>query len=132
MTVELKCHSLFSSSGIIILLLFYITLKLEEHKLRVFKNRVLRKIFGIQREEVTGDSRKLHNEELHDCISHQIGPLIIGDKIKKNEMGGACNSYAYRFLVWKPEGKIQFARPRQSCEDNIKIGNGRLGGCGLG
>jgi len=52
------------------LLLFYIILKLEEHKLRVFKNRVLREIFGIQREEVTGDYRKLHNEELRDCTAY--------------------------------------------------------------
>jgi len=58
--------------------------------------------------------------------------LIIGDKIKKNEMGGAHNSYAHRVLVWKPEGKRQFARPRHSCEDNIKMGRVRLGGCGLG
>jgi len=50
----------------------------------VFKNRVLRKIFGIQMEEVTGDSRKLHNEEHHDCTSYQIDLLIIGDKFKKN------------------------------------------------
>jgi hypothetical protein len=71
---------------------------------------VLRKIFGIQREEVTGDSRKLHNEELHDCTSHQIDLfLITGDKIKKNEMGGSCNSYAHRVLVQKPEGKRRFA-----------------------
>ena len=98
----------------------------------MFKNRVLRKIFGIQREEVTGDSRKLHNEELHDCTSYQIGLIIIGDKFKNNEMGGACNLYTYRVLVRKPEGKRRFARPRHSCEYNIKMGRGRLGGCGLG
>jgi hypothetical protein len=97
----------------------------------VFKNRVLRKISGIQWEEVTGDSRKLQNEELRDCTSYQIGPFIIDDEIKKNEMGGACNLHAYRVLVWKPEGKRGFARPRHSCEDSIKIGSGRLGGCGL-
>jgi hypothetical protein len=37
----------------------------EEHRLRVFENRVLRKIFGPKRDEVTGEWRKLHNEELH-------------------------------------------------------------------
>jgi hypothetical protein len=42
-----------------------LTLK-EEHRLRVFENRVLRRIFGLKRDEVTGEWRKLHNEELHD------------------------------------------------------------------
>jgi hypothetical protein len=38
----------------------------EEHSLRVFENRVLRRIFGPKRDEVTGEWRKLHNEELRD------------------------------------------------------------------
>jgi hypothetical protein len=38
----------------------------EEHRLRVFENRVLRRIFGPQRDEVTREWRKLHNEKLHD------------------------------------------------------------------
>jgi hypothetical protein len=41
----------------------------EEHRLRVFENRVLRRIFGPRRDEVTGDWRKLHNEELHNLYS---------------------------------------------------------------
>jgi hypothetical protein len=41
----------------------------EEHRLRVFKNRVLRRIFGPKRDEVTGGWRKLHNEELHRLYS---------------------------------------------------------------
>jgi hypothetical protein len=41
----------------------------EEHRLRVFDNRVLRRIFGPKRDEVTGDWRKLHNEELHNLYS---------------------------------------------------------------
>jgi hypothetical protein len=41
----------------------------EEHRLRVFENRVLRRIFGPKRDEVTGDRRKLHNEELHNLYS---------------------------------------------------------------
>jgi hypothetical protein len=41
----------------------------EEHRLRVFKNRVLRRLFGMKRDEVTGDWRKLHNEELHNLYS---------------------------------------------------------------
>jgi hypothetical protein len=49
--------------------------------MRVFENRVLRRIFGPKRDEVTREWRKLHYEE---CL---------GDKIKKNEMGGACSMY---------------------------------------
>jgi hypothetical protein len=41
----------------------------EGHRLRVFENRVLRRIFGPQRDEVTGGWRKLHNEELHSLYS---------------------------------------------------------------
>jgi hypothetical protein len=46
----------------------------EEHRLRVFENRVLRKIFGPKRDEVTGGWRKLRNEELHNLYS---SPSII-------------------------------------------------------
>jgi hypothetical protein len=46
----------------------------EKHRLRVFENRVLRRIFGPKRDEVTGGWRKLHNEELHDLYS---SPSII-------------------------------------------------------
>jgi hypothetical protein len=41
----------------------------EEHRLRVFENRVLRRIFGPKRDEVTGEWRKLHNEDLHNLYS---------------------------------------------------------------
>jgi hypothetical protein len=44
----------------------------EEHRLRVFENRVLRRIFGPKRDEVTGGWRKLHNEELHNCTLLQV------------------------------------------------------------
>jgi hypothetical protein len=44
----------------------------EEHRLRVFENRVLRGIFGPKRDEVTGDWRKLHNEELHNLYPSPV------------------------------------------------------------
>jgi hypothetical protein len=66
--------------------------KLEEHKLRVFENRVLRRIFGPKRDEVTGEWRKLNNEELHNLYSF---PDIIR-QVKANEVGGACGTHGRR------------------------------------
>jgi hypothetical protein len=80
----------------------------EEHRLRVFENRVLRRIFGPTRDEVTGEWRKLHNGDLHNLYS---SPDIIR-QIKSRRMtwaghvarmGGERNMY--RVLVGKPEGK---------------------------
>ena len=56
----------------------------------MFENRVLRRVFGPKRDEVTGEWRKLHNEELRDQYSL---PNIAGGKMEKNEMGGACGAY---------------------------------------
>jgi hypothetical protein len=68
----------------------------EEHRLRVFENRVLRRIFGPKRDEVTGGWRKMHNEELHNLYSLPIG------MIKGDEMGRACSTHgekhAYRIF----------------------------------
>ena len=62
----------------------------EERKLRVFENMVLRRIFGPRREEVTGEWRRLHNEELNDLYS---SPNIVRvKKIEKNKMGWACGA----------------------------------------
>ena len=57
----------------------------EERRLRVFENRVLRRIFGPRRDEVTREWRKLHNEELIDLYCSSS--IVQGDKIEKNEMG---------------------------------------------
>jgi hypothetical protein len=62
----------------------------EERRLRVFENRVLRRMFGPKRDEVTKEWRKIHNEELNDLPLTQY---CSDDKIEKNEMGGACSSY---------------------------------------
>ena len=63
----------------------------EERKLRVIENKVPRRIFGQRRDEVTGEWRRLHNEELNDLYS---SPNIVRVyKIEKNEMGWACGVY---------------------------------------
>jgi hypothetical protein len=60
----------------------------EEHGLRVFENRVLRRIFGPKRDDVMGDWRKLHNEELHNLYS---SPNIIR-MIKSRRMRWAVHA----------------------------------------
>ena len=62
----------------------------EECRLRVFGNRVLRRVFGPKRDEVTKEWRKLHNEELSDLYSL---PNIVRVVKSRRKMGGACNAY---------------------------------------
>jgi hypothetical protein len=61
----------------------------EEHKLRVFENKVLRRILGPKRDRVTGGWRKLHNEELHNLYS---SPSIIKIIVEEDEVGGTCGT----------------------------------------
>jgi len=67
-----------------------LTLK-EKRGLRMIENRVLRRLFGPKRDEVTGEWRKLHNEELNGL--HCSHNSFRGDQIEKNYMGGACSTY---------------------------------------
>jgi hypothetical protein len=85
----------------------------EESRLRVFENRMLRRTFKPKRDEVTGDWRKLHNEEFHNSCS---SPNIIG-MIKSKRMRWAGyvarigeTRNAYRAFVGKPEGKKPLGR----------------------
>jgi hypothetical protein len=96
----------------------------------VFENRVLRRIFGPKRYEVTGEWRKLHNGELHNLYS---SPDIIR-QIKSRRMRWAGHVArmeegrdVYRVLVGKPEGKRPLVRPRRRCEDGIKMDLGEIG-----
>jgi hypothetical protein len=81
----------------------------------VFENRVLGRIFGPRRDEVTGEWRKPHNEEFHDLYS---SPSIIRIMMSRRmrwaghiaRMGKQRN--AYRLLVGKPEGKRSLEIPR--------------------
>jgi hypothetical protein len=82
----------------------------EKHRMRMFENRVLRRIFGPK-----GDWRKLHNEELHSLYS---SPSISRVIVKDDETGRACSTNggemnAYRILVGNPEGKRPLGRPRR-------------------
>jgi hypothetical protein len=93
-------------------------------RLRVFENRVLRRIFGPKRGEATREWRRLHNEELNDLHS---APNIIW-VIRSRRMSWAGNiarmgekSGAYRILVGRPEGRRPLGRPRRRWEDNIKM-----------
>jgi hypothetical protein len=100
----------------------------EEHRLRVFENRVLRKVFGPKREE-DGSWRKLHNDELHDLYSPNIVRVI---KSRRMRWAGHVTCMgegrgAYRVLVGRPKGKRALGRPRHRWEDNIKMDLGEIG-----
>jgi hypothetical protein len=106
----------------------------EECRLRVFENKVLRRIFWPKRDEVTGEWRRLHNKELYALYS---SPNIIrviksrrlrqaGHVARMGERRGA-----YRALVGKPEGRRPLGRPRHRWEDNIKMDLREVGWGGM-
>jgi hypothetical protein len=81
---------------------------MEEHRLSVFENRVLRKIVGPKRNEITGEWRRLHNEELHVLYSSPSIIRVIKSRIirYRGQMAWMGNRRgAYRVLVGKPEVK---------------------------
>ena len=106
----------------------------DERRLRVFENRVLRRVFGPKRDVVTGEWRKLHNEELSDLYSLPNIVRVVkwrrmrwaGHMVRMGEGRGV-----HRFLIGKPEGKRPLGRPRRRWEDNIKMDLQEVGGsCG--
>ena len=100
----------------------------------MFENRVLRRVFGPKRDELTGEWRKLHNEELSDLYSLPNNVRVVKSRrmrwamhvVRMGEGRGV-----HRFLVGKPEGKRPLGRPRRRWEDNIKMDLQEVGGsCG--
>jgi hypothetical protein len=95
----------------------------EERRLRVYENRMLRRIFGPKRDEITGEWRKLHNEEPKDlCPSLNIVRVI---KSRRMKWAGHVARVGeergvYRVLVRKPEGRRPLGRLRLTREYNIK------------
>jgi hypothetical protein len=88
----------------------------EEHSLRVFDNKVLKRIFGTLRDDVTGGLRKLRYEELHNLYSSSDTVMMIKSRRMRwaghiARVGEMRN--AYKFLTVKPEGKRQLGRPRR-------------------
>jgi hypothetical protein len=86
------------------LIQFFLTLR-EEYRLRVYQNRVLRRIFESRKDEVTGGWRKLHNEERRDLYSSPSIIIII--KSRRIRWGGSCSTKgekrnAYSLLIGKP------------------------------
>ena len=96
----------------------------EERKLRVFENRVLRRIFGLRRDEVTGEWRRLHNEELNDLYSSPNIVRVIKSRRMRWAGHVACMGEergVYRVLVKKPEGRRPLGRLRRRRADNIRM-----------
>jgi len=98
----------------------------------VFENKVLRRVFGPRRDEVTGDWRRLHNEELNDLYSSSIIVRVI--KWRRMRWAGHVGRTGeerevYRFLVGKPEGRRPLGRPGRRWVDYIRMDPQEVG-CG--
>jgi hypothetical protein len=88
------------------------------------QNRVIRRIFGPKRDEVTGGWRKLHNEEMHGLYSSPSIVRVI--KVRRMRWAGHVARIGevrglYNILVGRPEGRRPLGRHRRRWEDNIKM-----------
>ena len=95
----------------------------EERRLRVFENRILRRIFGPKRDE-NGQWRRLHNEELHSLYrSHNIVRVIQFRRLRwTGHVARIEESRSpFNILTGKPTGKRPLGRPRRKWEDNIRM-----------
>ena len=104
----------------------------KQSLLRVFGNRVLRRIFGPKRDAVTGEWRKLYNEKLNDLYSSPNIFWVIKSTRMRWVGHVACMGErigAYRVLVGKPEGKRPLGSPRRRWENNNKMDVQEVG-CG--
>jgi hypothetical protein len=104
-----------------------------ERRLRVFENRLLRRVFEPRRDEVTEEWRQLHNEELNKLYS--LPNIVRVVKSRRRRWAGHVAHMGeerglHRVLVGKPERKRPLGRPRRRWENNIKmdvqeVGRGR-------
>jgi len=104
----------------------------EERRLRMFENMVLRRIFGTRKDEVTGEWRRLHNEELNDLYCSPNTVRVI--KWRRMRWAGHVarmgeESGVYTVLVGKLEGRRPLGRPRRRWVDNIRMDLQEMG-CG--
>jgi len=104
----------------------------DKRKLRLMENMVLRRIFGPRRDEVKGEWRRLHNEELNDLYCSPNIVRVIKSRRMKWAGHVACMGEergVYRVLVGKAEGKRPLGRPRRRCVYNIRMDLQEVG-CG--
>jgi len=107
---------------------------MKERKLRVFENMVLRRTFGPRRDEVTGEWRRLHNEELNGLYSSPNIVQVI--KLRRMRWAGHVAHMGeergvYRVLVGKPEGRRPLGRPRRRWVDLQEVGTVYMDWIGL-
>ena len=103
----------------------------EEHRLILFENRMLRRIFGPKRDEVTREWRKLHNEELNDqyCSPNIVWVINLRMRWAGHVARMGERRDVYRVFAGKPDGTKRLGKTRCRWEENIKMDLQEVG-CG--